>query len=190
MYSQKNIGLSSYSQSKVHMVMYYYACCLEVAGKWFRASPLEGWLADWNKGLKIDMMIFSGLLGMYATRQSSLPIIPACYMAFGIATDAASLSVALRQIPAESFNMIGRLPTLLSGWCPSSKVQPFGFKSPWWFEDCPGYQVSTFPPSEITQEADNASTYFKVTPLNYMEVELNRIDMCESWVILEKPMTG
>lgn len=38
------------------MVMYYYACRFEVAGKWFRASPPEGWLADWNKGLKIDMV--------------------------------------------------------------------------------------------------------------------------------------
>lgn len=116
--------------------------------------------------------MFSGLLAMYATRQSCLPIILACYMTFGIATDAASLSVALRQIPGESFDMIDRLLTLLSGWYPSSKVKPFGFKSPWWFEDCSGYQVSKFPPSEITQEADDASSYFKVTSLYVYHCEL------------------
>ena len=84
-------------------------------------------------------------------------------MKFLNATDAATLSADLRQVPLEDFALLDGLPNVISGWRCSSELQPFRFQQAWWFEDLPDYQVSGLPPAEVNAEVEQVSAYFQVS---------------------------
>ena len=58
----QSIALPSYSQSKFHMLMYYFGCRLEVAAKWLRSAPPDSWPPNWRKNMKNEMVFISGLV--------------------------------------------------------------------------------------------------------------------------------
>ena len=107
------------------------------------------------------------LLAIYATRQSCLPVTPACFACFIEDTNTAvQLSSALNALSEGDFKLMEDIGALLPNWKPKAESQPFGFKHPWWYRDEPGYEDLRRANLNLEVLSGDAMAFFQVSPLS------------------------